>query len=1517
MKNKTFFVLAAVFLIMSVSAMSVEITKNWMTLEPSTIGNDAQNKKVAVSVTPLESGVYAVDRTLFIDGERQPNFRVDNQYPSVTNNAKVRQQYTIMATPDKSLFFAGMGADVNLFLDVSGEFSAASLQSGIHSVSLRGFKLNENRIIWDRENPYVFSGQLTIGDAPPSLCQDNACDVNLACSDFSWQKVADSGQSWSISISDDSAVIFASADTGVWKSTNDGAAWSLVSGSISSEVLLSMAIDGMDENTVYLGSDKGIYVSTDQGTSFTQITSFPFSTEEKFLSLLTIPGAEGVLYAGLSQENQYGAGGIWKTEDFGESWEYVGLENANVTALSFSGMLYAAVQESSSNYGIYVYDFVWPVWQEFMDKGKVNDLRISKGRFVAALGNKVYTRVDADWVDSGFTGQNAVEALQDSSGKIIVGTSGQGVYVKNGNSWAQKNTGLGNLFIEKLALAKDGTLLAATRQGIYSTKCSSGQYTCIQNGGMCKTACNAESETQINSLTCETGVCCKPKSQECTPGQTDKQNCLCTGRRTRTCGSDGKWGAWSSCVGGGECAAGATDTVGCKTTPDKPANDGTKTRTCSSNCQWGDYSDCTPATGTGIVCGTTISKPGIYELSSDLQCNGNGINIVTSDVTLDCKNHLITYAGTDTTFNGINVMTSGSTLKNVIVKNCVVENYGKGINFQMVSNSAILNNVVRQSTLNGIQIFCGDNNRVFGNTVAGTTSYYGIHLNSNGCWNSHNDVISNTLNNNNNGIRLVKARYTDVSSNSGTGNKYGIYVYNVTPLTSTDNSGCNNNVVGTTNNCYRCTESNNFINVKKKDGTSCSSGSLSCSTGSGKACAGAQAAKCDADSPGAQWFNNPSGDQSCVSNRKCWCQCSTGQVWNGNACVVETRCAGPTIGTVNAGCLEDVPSNAIGNHLYGYCASPKICVKCNNAVWDGSNCVVATPTCPETPEGGICVASNLVNDIVYDVVLGKSCDVGKICAKCKASSPFVWNSAKTRCVCPSTSDCNGKVPGVSCGDNQVCSADCSCGGADSDCDNGKVWNGTACVYPCTGPTLNTQNAGCLESVPSNAIGNRLYGYCAPPKICVKCNTGVVWNGTNCAPVPACPIAGQVFYSGECVTPSACSSPDFCSASHIPNSIVSTLKTKNAWCDSRSGSGKKCYTCTDGTFLNGFPGENRACVNTACSGDAQCKDSQALQETLKYEAVYTSHCNGNPSNYVCMKCKSGYQWNGTNCVLSGPGQCPSGSTWNPTYSKCLYTCKSDGSTNCKYCLVDGAHILQVPYISLCRGDMCGGSGIEDGIYLHSLVYFYRDGVWKRTSSGARIGSYCFATYPEKNMCFLSDGVLITPGTIVTSHLLCVAKTDYEWYECNNEEWSNANNQVVSVGDKNFKCTCSGTTCSWSEVPCLSGYVWVESMKKCIPTSCRAAGGEGCTVKLGSGEIHKEDGDIWCGIGKCVDCDGAYIWVESQHNCVRVCSTGQVLYEGTCVTPSACSSPDFCSASAIPGSFVSRDKAKNAWCDSKSG
>jgi hypothetical protein len=134
----------------------------------------------------------------------------------------------------------------------------------------------------------------------------------------------------------------------------------------------------------------------------------------------------------------------------------------------------------------------------------------------------------------------------------------------------------------------------------------------------------------------------------------------------------------------------------------------------------------------------TISQPGHYCLNKNFSqaFATAAVNIGASNVVLDCNDHAITQTGA-TQVSGV----YASNRSAVTVRNCVIDNFGRGISFFETTAGAshgnrVTANHVRRSRIAAVQMAGTDNlvdgNRLRGNLGgdAGTTVTYGILLGS-------------------------------------------------------------------------------------------------------------------------------------------------------------------------------------------------------------------------------------------------------------------------------------------------------------------------------------------------------------------------------------------------------------------------------------------------------------------------------------------------------------------------------------------------------------------------------------------------------------------------------------------------------------------------------------------------------------------------------------------------------------------------------------------------------------------
>ena len=101
-------------------------------------------------------------------------------------------------------------------------------------------------------------------------------------------------------------------------------------------------------------------------------------------------------------------------------------------------------------------------------------------------------------------------------------------------------------------------------------------------------------------------------------------------------------------------------------------------------------------------CGNLIIQDKV--LNRDITpCSGNGLTIENDGITLDCNGHLIKGSGSG---NGINL----NGRSNVVIKNCKIEGFDKGINLVNSQNNQFIGNVLVNNNVNAYEDANSNNN---------------------------------------------------------------------------------------------------------------------------------------------------------------------------------------------------------------------------------------------------------------------------------------------------------------------------------------------------------------------------------------------------------------------------------------------------------------------------------------------------------------------------------------------------------------------------------------------------------------------------------------------------------------------------------------------------------------------------------------------------------------------------------------------------------------------------------------
>lgn len=126
---------------------------------------------------------------------------------------------------------------------------------------------------------------------------------------------------------DDSRLLYAATNSGVYRSTNSGASWIYIPKTTGTRRATQIVADPLAPATFYVAygnfTTDGVYKTTDGGASFTKLTGgFPTTGFER-IALAICKGTPSVLYAVLCASSTYGTHSIQKTTDGGASWTAV------------------------------------------------------------------------------------------------------------------------------------------------------------------------------------------------------------------------------------------------------------------------------------------------------------------------------------------------------------------------------------------------------------------------------------------------------------------------------------------------------------------------------------------------------------------------------------------------------------------------------------------------------------------------------------------------------------------------------------------------------------------------------------------------------------------------------------------------------------------------------------------------------------------------------------------------------------------------------------------------------------------------------------------------------------------------------------------------------------------------------------------------------------------------------------------------------------------------------------------
>jgi photosystem II stability/assembly factor-like uncharacterized protein len=225
-----------------------------------------------------------------------------------------------------------------------------------------------------------------------------------------------------------------------WKTTDGGANWhNIKKGLIDDSDVFSIIVDPEKPRTVFLSACSGIYKSESAGELFRKIQGIP-STARRTRVLMQDPENRDVVYAGTTE-------GLYKTVDGGRSFQRMTGPDVIVNDVF--------VDPRDSNHVLLA-----------TDRGGVLSSRDAAAGFVPANAGFSGRKVEALLVDLGNPARLFAGVVNDKSyGGVFVSTNGGAGWERIGDG---QGGGLDGRDVFALAQAADGTLLAGTNHGIFA-----------------------------------------------------------------------------------------------------------------------------------------------------------------------------------------------------------------------------------------------------------------------------------------------------------------------------------------------------------------------------------------------------------------------------------------------------------------------------------------------------------------------------------------------------------------------------------------------------------------------------------------------------------------------------------------------------------------------------------------------------------------------------------------------------------------------------------------------------------------------------------------------------------------------------------------------------------------------------------------------------------------------------------------------------------------------------------------
>ncbi len=149
----------------------------------------------------------------------------------------------------------------------------------------------------------------------------------------------------------------------VWKSTNLGTSWTKISTFSNTSTVITMAVSPANNQVIWVSKANGVYRTTNGGTTWTLMTGLPAGTITGITCSNTDANKAWITYSGFNNTNK-----VYKTSDQGATWTNysAGVPNIPVNCITYVDNSNDAVY-IGTDLGVFYRDASLNVWEPFFN----------------------------------------------------------------------------------------------------------------------------------------------------------------------------------------------------------------------------------------------------------------------------------------------------------------------------------------------------------------------------------------------------------------------------------------------------------------------------------------------------------------------------------------------------------------------------------------------------------------------------------------------------------------------------------------------------------------------------------------------------------------------------------------------------------------------------------------------------------------------------------------------------------------------------------------------------------------------------------------------------------------------------------------------------------------------------------------------------------------------------------------------------------------------------------------------